>query len=72
LIAGLGEAQGLRGTGEDFQGAEVIEHVHRGRRSVATQLQHGLSASDIIGRSGGDEFIVIALGTPSGQPGEGP
>jgi diguanylate cyclase len=34
-------------------------------RSVAAQLQHGLRTSDIIGRTGGDEFIVIALGTPS-------
>lgn len=35
---------------------------------VATQLQHCLRASDIIGRTGGDEFIVIALGTPSEHP----
>ncbi|VVO65895.1 GGDEF domain-containing protein [Pseudomonas fluorescens] len=34
-------------------------------RGLATQLQHGLRTSDIIGRTGGDEFIVIALGTPS-------
>ncbi|WP_350601510.1 GGDEF domain-containing protein [Pseudomonas sp. 65/3-MNA-CIBAN-0223] len=34
---------------------------------VAAQLQHGLRSSDIIGRTGGDEFIVIALGTPSGH-----
>ncbi|POF43251.1 diguanylate cyclase [Pseudomonas laurylsulfativorans] len=34
-------------------------------RGVAAQLQHGLRSSDIIGRTGGDEFIVIALGTPS-------
>ena len=34
-------------------------------RGVAAQLQHGLRTSDIIGRTGGDEFIVIALGTPS-------
>ena len=33
-------------------------------RGVAAQLQHGLRASDIIGRTGGDEFTVIALGTP--------
>ena len=37
-------------------------------RGVAAQLQHGLRASDIIGRTGGDEFIVIALGTPSEHP----
>ena len=36
-------------------------------RGVTTQLQHGLRTSDIIGRTGGDEFIVIALGTPSKQ-----
>jgi diguanylate cyclase len=34
-------------------------------RGVAAQLLHGLRTSDIIGRTGGDEFIVIALGTPS-------
>lgn len=34
-------------------------------RGIAVQLQNGLRASDIIGRTGGDEFIVIALGTPS-------
>ncbi|KJZ35668.1 MULTISPECIES: sensor domain-containing diguanylate cyclase [Pseudomonas] len=34
-------------------------------RGVAAKLQHDLRASDIIGRTGGDEFIVIALGTPS-------
>lgn len=34
-------------------------------RGVVAQLQHGLRSSDIIGRTGGDEFIVIALGTPS-------
>ncbi|NWL77336.1 diguanylate cyclase [Pseudomonas taiwanensis] len=34
-------------------------------RGVAAQLQQVLRASDIIGRAGGDEFIVIALGTPS-------
>jgi diguanylate cyclase len=33
--------------------------------AVAAQLQHCLRASDIIGRTGGDEFIVIALATPS-------
>jgi diguanylate cyclase len=32
---------------------------------VAARLQHVLRSSDIIGRTGGDEFIVIALGTPS-------
>jgi diguanylate cyclase len=34
-------------------------------RDVAARLQHVLRSSDIIGRTGGDEFIVIALGTPS-------
>lgn len=34
-------------------------------RGVATRLQHDLRASDILGRMGGDEFVVIALGTPS-------
>ncbi|BAN48083.1 diguanylate cyclase [Metapseudomonas resinovorans] len=34
-------------------------------RGVAAQLQHGLRASDILGRTGGDEFVVLALGTPA-------
>lgn len=34
-------------------------------RAMAGQLQHCLRTSDIIGRTGGDEFMVIALGTPS-------
>ncbi|WXL24769.1 GGDEF domain-containing protein [Ectopseudomonas mendocina] len=37
--------------------------------SITTKLQQSLRASDIIGRAGGDEFIVLALGasTSSGQ-----
>jgi len=31
---------------------------------VASQLQHGVRSGDIIGRTGGDEFIVLAIGTP--------
>ncbi|MDH0959361.1 GGDEF domain-containing protein [Pseudomonas chengduensis] len=34
---------------------------------VATQLKHGLRSSDILGRIGGDEFVVIALGSFSRQ-----
>lgn len=34
---------------------------------VAAQLQKALRTSDVIGRTGGDEFIVIALGTLTGQ-----
>jgi diguanylate cyclase len=29
---------------------------------VAGQLKHGLRSSDVLGRTGGDEFVVIALG----------
>lgn len=46
----------------DTRGHQAGDELLRG---VATQLQHGLRASDVIGRTGGDEFIVIALGTPS-------
>lgn len=46
----------------DTRGHQAGDQLLRG---VATQLQHGLRTSDIIGRTGGDEFIVIALGTPS-------
>lgn len=34
---------------------------------VASQLKHGLRSSDILGRTGGDEFVVIALG-PTASP----
>ncbi|MEZ1314421.1 sensor domain-containing diguanylate cyclase [Pseudomonas fluorescens] len=36
-------------------------------RGVAVRLQQALRTSDIIGRTGGDEFIALALGTPSEQ-----
>lgn len=56
----------------DLDGFKLINDTHghlAGDRllcAVAAQLQHGMRSSDIIGRTGGDEFIVIALGTPSG------
>lgn len=34
-------------------------------RGIAAQLQQGLRTSDTVGRVGGDEFIVIAVSTPS-------
>lgn len=56
----------------DLDGFKLINDTHghlAGDRllcGVAAQLQRGMRSSDIIGRIGGDEFIVIALGTPSG------
>ncbi|WP_152223546.1 GGDEF domain-containing protein [Pseudomonas sp. SCB32] len=36
-------------------------------QGVSARLHDSLRSSDILGRTGGDEFIVIALGTPSAQ-----
>lgn len=38
-------------------------------KAVSADLKASLRASDILGRTGGDEFVVLALGAPSEQPG---
>ena len=57
----------------DLDGFKQINDTHghlagdQFLRGIATQLQQDLRTSDIIGRTGGDEFIVIALGNPTGK-----
>ncbi|MBD2839772.1 diguanylate cyclase [Pseudomonas sp. JM0905a] len=36
-------------------------------KGVSAQLKESLRTSDVLGRSGGDEFIVVALGSATGQ-----
>ncbi|WP_242443165.1 GGDEF domain-containing protein [Pseudomonas sp. LFM046] len=57
----------------DLDGFKHINDTHGHQagdaflQGVSARLQDSLRASDILGRTGGDEFIVIALGTPSRQ-----
>ncbi|AWY38968.1 diguanylate cyclase [Pseudomonas putida] len=59
----------------DLDGFKLINDTHGHLAGdqflcgVANHLQHALRTSDVIGRTGGDEFIVIALGTPSAEDG---
>ena len=58
----------------DLDGFKLVNDTHGHLagdellRGVAIRLQQALRTSDIIGRTGGDEFIAIALGTPSEHP----
>lgn len=49
----------------DTHGHLAGDHLLRG---IACRLQEGLRSSDLIGRAGGDEFIVIALGASVQNP----
>lgn len=57
----------------DLDGFKCINDTHGHHagdaflQGVAGRLQGSLRSSDILGRAGGDEFIVIALGTPAPQ-----
>ncbi|MDH1262103.1 GGDEF domain-containing protein [Pseudomonas sp. GD03944] len=57
----------------DLDGFKQINDTHGHQvgdtflQAVAERLKDSLRASDVLGRTGGDEFIVLALGTPSGD-----
>lgn len=58
----------------DLDGFKLVNDTHGHLagdellRGVAMRLQQALRTSDIIGRTGGDEFVAIALGTLSENP----
>lgn len=55
----------------DLDGFKVINDTYGHQagdeflKAISSRLKDCLRASDIIGRIGGDEFVVLALGTPS-------
>jgi|GEM_PF-2035715 len=60
LVAGVDHLKEVNDRHGDDAGDAVL-------RRVAEVLEHGLRRSDVVGRTGGDEFTVVAL-TPSVEP----
>lgn len=60
----------------DLDGFKAINDVHGHDAGdaflieIAERLQDGMRSSDILGRVGGDEFVVVGLGSPNAEGAE--